>query len=127
LNSKDLFSLQPSAPVAGDAVSVAVKAPPACSPEFGTVHWPSVTLKDTDGTTLPSVGGAVFGATHVYELYTVTFAEAGPPFAAFAVAPPFLRASRVGTAVADIVRSESTIGVQEEKCMLMIVGEANGD
>lgn len=53
----------------------------------------------------------------------VTFAEAGPPFVATAPPPPpppFLRASRIGTAVAEIVRSESASGVQEEKCIVIM-------
>jgi len=50
----------------------------------------------------------------------VIFAEAGPPFVAALVAPPFLRASRMGTAVAEMVRRESASGVQVEKCIVMI-------
>jgi hypothetical protein len=62
-----LFNIQPSAPVAGAAVKDAVKAPPHCNPDFGIVHWASVTLNETEEMTLPSVGGAVLGATQVYE------------------------------------------------------------
>jgi hypothetical protein len=34
--------------------------------------------------------------------------------------PPPLRASRMGTAVAEMLRRESASGVQEEKCIVMV-------
>ena len=54
-------------PVLGDAVSVAVKAPYACNPVFGMVHWASVTLNETDVPALPSVGGSLTTISiHIY-------------------------------------------------------------
>jgi hypothetical protein len=59
-------------------------------------------------------------AAQFHWLHIVTFAEAGPPFVAALVAPPFLRASRIGMAVAEMVKRESTSGVQEEMCIVMM-------